>query len=342
MLRFCSSLSLSGAVIVVAAAAALGTMASAVAAGPVYVPGPNGSVEIKFEGIDVGPDGIDIKLFKTGRLMTVNEAKPQAPRDRCPAGQRLVLTATTMVASDPKGELLEWYNQTAKGTIDRRSGSIIILDNDGETQRQYNFHECFLTGYQQLAGEDQDCDGVADDSDVAVTLSVGIVEVIANASESAKANPADGSWNISVDGCVSGGDCPGLDTDNVSLVSLEVDAASAFGGGAANLMDGVSKLRLQIGGADCNDGICGWMLRAQAGPAVSGAAHATISTTRSNIKNKGKAPADGRGAKGGISLTNVRILSVELPTFDLDPKSPAEPNMMVEEIEFVVEKVERG
>ncbi|MCO4748106.1 MAG: phage tail protein [Proteobacteria bacterium] len=39
-------------------------------------------------------------------------------------------------------DLWTWRNNIEKGLIDRRSGSIIILDNDGETEiGRYNFYE---------------------------------------------------------------------------------------------------------------------------------------------------------------------------------------------------------
>ena len=39
-------------------------------------------------------------------------------------------------------DLWTWRNNIEKGLIDRRSGSVIILDNDGETEiGRYNFYE---------------------------------------------------------------------------------------------------------------------------------------------------------------------------------------------------------
>ena len=40
-------------------------------------------------------------------------------------------------------DLLEWLNKILDGETDRRSGSIIILNNDGEELRRWNFYDAY-------------------------------------------------------------------------------------------------------------------------------------------------------------------------------------------------------
>ena len=320
------------------AVAAIQCIAPRADAGTPYISAATHTIQVQLDGIEIGPGGVSFSLIKMGTLRDVSEAKPQAPRDKCPAGQRLTLTGTTMVCHDPKGQLQEWYNKVAAGKTDRKSGSIILLDREGaEVLRSYNFHDCFPTSYKKY--EPEDCDD-KDDSLVAVELNVGAVEVVSQVSKHNGDYLPAHNFKIEIDGCVSGGTCPGRNSDDVSNASLEVDAAATLPGGASTLLDGVHKLRLKINDSDNDDALCAWMLRAQGDGTVSPTVKCSINTTRSNIKH-GKAPAP-PGPETRLLLTNVRMSSVELPTIDFSPNPPAADTHIVEEIEFVVEKVERA
>src|SRR5581483_1274749 len=50
--------------------------------------------------------------------------------------------------TDTRKDMLNWYKDTIAGNDHRRNVSISLIGPDGKSTHQYNYLDCFLTGYK--------------------------------------------------------------------------------------------------------------------------------------------------------------------------------------------------
>lgn len=322
---------------VFAAVAVLGTPATSQAElRP--VPAGGGRIKIEIGAAGFSKEGIDPKVLKLGSLSLVKEITDTETVAECPDGRRLAPTGMTLVCQDNRRELLEWYSSVQAGKIDRRSGSIIVLDNDGETERRYNLFECWPIAYRR-PGPDDDCDGLGDSAAVAVDFQIGAIAIVPGKTARHKDDYLlTHNWKIEIDGCVAGGACPGRVTDVVAEAAFRLDASALIPDGTNPLLRPGKKLYVGNLPYTADDGLSAWILQAQGSPTPCPLARLI--------------PVDPSDAKGGsdtqksasgraLVLHNLQLEKVSFPAFDFTAEASGNKDFIVEEIEFAVERVER-
>jgi hypothetical protein len=305
------------------------------------IPVSSGQVQLHINGLTGQGGAVNLSLVKMGTLGPASE-NSLGDGSVCPAGQRLEHTGMTVVCQDPDGALGEWYKKTLAGTTDRKSGSVIYLDRAGsEVLRTYTWNECFPISYKKY--EPDDCD----DSNIdQVQLEIrieGIVLVPRKSKASGDYVPAH-NFKLEIDRCIPGVPCSGPAIDIVHEATLCVDAATVLPGEAGAWLKSATTFAvlLNTGDDDCDD-LCQLVLQSQGKPETLPTLRATVNTSRSNIKHSSKT-VTASGPTTVLTFSNARIRSVTLPTFQVlkNPPAAASDTHIVEEIEFVVEKVERA
>lgn len=297
-------------------------------------------VRVQFDGLDTSPGAVDLHAVKMGSLSSASNLQLSGG-GACSEGSRLVPGSVSIICKDTRGALAEWHKSVLAGKTDRKSGSIIYLDREGnEVLREYNLFDCFPTSYRNY--EPEDCDDTAEDW-VTLEIQVGAITLtprqrVGIASRKGYDKYKELATEIVIDGCAVGGPCPGSVVSTVQRVSLLADAAAALPG-AADAWIGSATACVAICGPDDDcDGIFRLVGQSQIKPTSLPVMKVKATRSRSNIQNNRLA-----GPSTTLNLTRAQILKVTLPTFQFSPSpKPGIDTHIVEEIEFVVEKVERG
>jgi hypothetical protein len=297
-------------------------------------------VRVEIDGTDVTSLGINPSLLKMGALKTRDEVKPIAP-ESCPQGKRLVCVGTTLVAGDDSGYLASWYKDVVAGKTDRKSMSVIFLDRESKEEvRRYNYFDCFPTRLKAPEACD-DGDSFAFSGElVEMGLDVSAVEIVSHASKHGDAETPEFDFTMKLDGCLTGGDCPGSNKDDVSSISFLQGLETALPG--PQPQKSPSTLLVSVADYNNDDALCAWILDLQGSFTDPPQMRAGVSTSRSNIRvhhdkiDKDKKP----GLTANFDLGVSQISSVQLPSIDFSGDSKDDAHI-VEVIEFVVEKIER-
>ena len=118
----------------------------------VLLSGSNGN-EVVLDGCDsveIEDLTIDVREMTTGLDVEYRHYQP---------GQPVYGNITLEVApgSGASKQLLEWYKKVLAGSTERKRGSVILSDREGQEVMRYTFLECFLTSYRVV--EEQNADG---------------------------------------------------------------------------------------------------------------------------------------------------------------------------------------
>lgn len=157
--------------LLVAGVFALG--ASATAAPPGASPGSPGgfSFRVEIEGITSAGFSEVSGLSSTTEVVEFRSGSdPEAVR-KVPGETRYADIVLTASPDNPALDALAaWHRQIVDGTLERRNGTVIVLDRDGTEVIRYNFTEAWPSGWKMstLAGKGTDTEVLVEE----VTLTV--------------------------------------------------------------------------------------------------------------------------------------------------------------------------